>query len=780
MYRPRTKTLRALLVTAALALCALTMLGASPSATNQADAPTAPTLQQLFPKSGLLGAPATQVTFSHDGTYGAYVHYRDLYILDTTSNTPFRAISSTTLAKFRSADPDTPKEFAGVFAYTWSPRDNELLLLCEGHLYRYQVASQEITRLTQQRMSDWEKPWSERLYYLPDGSGYLFARGYYQSLLTVWQGNFATGEFKSWTPQLPLGEQLLSLELSPDGRQLVMTTRRGLHPMLSSGSAKISSYRDRFMQVQTVPRAWPGEPLPDCRESVFVAPLASATDAASLVRVWSYTYTSRADAVSPPSWSPDSRKLTFARYSQTRHDFEILQVEVQEQRVRNQTFLEAREPRVVTTFEHTGGSSTPAMLRPWFLADSRNVVFVSERSGFLHLHRLDTVTGSATALTSGNFEVYPLALTADRSAVYVAATREGAQYRHLYCVDAADGRMQRLTAEPGTYGIVQAAYPSRIISVAFSPDGKNVLASYASFGKLRELVRIDVRSGRQTALTLSHWPLAQKLATARPEFFSYRNRHGDEIHGYLFKPHGWQKTDQRPALLYVYAGALGIDKMVMDGDVSPDHLFASYMAEKHGYVTVVIDPRGSSGYGAKFEKANYDHPGQAQVEDLEDGVQFLVENYGVDAKRVGLHGWSFGGFTTQMCMYTSDRFAVGIAGAGPTEWQNYNDWYTMSVIGGTRKLKRFSLLPLAANLQGKLLLVHGMEDDNVLLQDTIHIYSALLRAGKVTQVELFLDPSGRHGLRGDVWDLDKYRKYEQFLLQNLGSGNPAPPAASGA
>jgi hypothetical protein len=253
MYRPRTKTLRALLVTAALALCALTMLGANPSATNQANVSTAPTLQQLFPKSGLLGAPATQVTFSHDGKYGAYVHNRDLFILDTTSNTPFRAISPTTLAKFRDADTDTPKEYHGVFAYTWSPAANELLLLCEGHLYRYQVASQEITRLTEQRMSAWEQPWSERLYYLPDGSGYLFARGYHQSLLTVWQGNFATREFKSWTPRLPPGEQLLSLELSPDGRQLVLTTRRGLHPMVSSGSAKISSYRDRFMQVQTVP-----------------------------------------------------------------------------------------------------------------------------------------------------------------------------------------------------------------------------------------------------------------------------------------------------------------------------------------------------------------------------------------------------------------------------------------------------------------------------------------------------------------------------------------------
>src|SRR5205823_3426004 len=143
----------------------------------------------------------------------------------------------------------------------------------------------------------------------------------------------------------------------------------------------------------------------------------------------------------------------------------------------------------------------------------------------------------------------------------------------------------------------------------------------------------------------SHPPEAQRLATARPEFFSYTNRHGDEIHGYVFKPKGWQKTDHRPALIYVYGGQMGTHKVVMDGEVTDDYLFAHYMAEKHGYVTVMIDPRGSSGYGAAFENANYGRPGQPQVEDLEDGVQFLVDHYGVDAKRVGLHGWSFGGFT---------------------------------------------------------------------------------------------------------------------------------------
>jgi dipeptidyl aminopeptidase/acylaminoacyl peptidase len=201
------------------------------------------------------------------------------------------------------------------------------------------------------------------------------------------------------------------------------------------------------------------------------------------------------------------------------------------------------------------------------------------------------------------------------------------------------------------------------------------------------------------------------------------------------------------------------------------------MCEKHGYVTATIDPRGMSGYGALFEKANFEQVGKPQVEDLVDGVKYLVEIAGVDPARVGIHGWSFGGFQTQMCLYTEpDVFACGIAGAGPTEWENYNSWYSTGTIGKSREgqpdLEKYSLLPIAKDLKHKLLLVHGMEDSNVLYQDTVRVYAELLKAGKETLVELFLDPSGGHGLGGHVKSLGRYKKYEEFLLRCLGSATP--------
>jgi dipeptidyl aminopeptidase/acylaminoacyl peptidase len=245
----------------------------------------------------------------------------------------------------------------------------------------------------------------------------------------------------------------------------------------------------------------------------------------------------------------------------------------------------------------------------------------------------------------------------------------------------------------------------------------------------------------------------------------------------MFKPDGWSEKSKKkyPLLIYVYGGPLGTTKSVVDGSYRSDsYFFGGYMAHKHGYVTVVIDPRGQSGYGGLFEKANYEQVGKPQVEDLVDGVKHLTEKFNVDNKRVAIHGWSFGGFQTQMCLYTEpDVFQVGMAGAGPTEWENYNAWYTTGTVGpskkGTPDQKKYSLRPLAKKLKGKLLLVHGIEDTNVLFQDTVAIYRELLKAGKEAHVELFLDPTGGHGLGGDVKTLNKMRKYEEFLLRTIGS-----------
>jgi dipeptidyl aminopeptidase/acylaminoacyl peptidase len=280
-------------------------------------------------------------------------------------------------------------------------------------------------------------------------------------------------------------------------------------------------------------------------------------------------------------------------------------------------------------------------------------------------------------------------------------------------------------------------------------------------------------------ITESHPDGFEKVSQIKPELFQYENRQGHTIHGYMIAPPDHKPEDKRPLLIYMYAGPLGEGHSVEDGAFgSTGYFFFQYLALEHGYIGVVIDPRGQSGYGAAHGNAHYNDPGRPATEDLQDGVNWLVENYGVDPERVGLTGWSFGGYQTQHAMYTApETFKLGMAGAGPTEWQNYNRWYADGTIGPIEpgkpeQLDKFSLTHIAKNLEGPLMLIHGVEDLNVLYQDSVAVYREILRHGKGSLVEFVIDPTGGHGLGGDINRRDSHTIYLAFLLKHFGSYEP--------
>jgi dipeptidyl aminopeptidase/acylaminoacyl peptidase len=730
--------------------------GPSLSTAQPAPAQDGLTLERYFPRGGWLTSRAPQqVTFAADGKHAAFLAKGQLIVYDAAADKAVAAVTLESLAKFRNADKDTPARWEGIRCLAWSPAGDDLLFCSEGHVYRYALAQKTVERLTGQRLPRPQIGDVETLRYLPDGSGYLLTQGVDMMVINgVYVGRFNNDNVQRWYPKLPDQGYLVDLRISPDGKQLVLLVNK-----LGTG---ISLERH-----------------------LYLAPISALTDNTPVqARVFGAPFTGPADWVSRVNWSPDSKRFVFAHFAQKTAAMRILTVDVPggagpgDRNDSGRGRSPATQPdgtkviaaKEVHSFTHKGGPSATVQVQPWFLADNTSVVFTCDQSGWLQLHRLDTATGAATQLTKGTFEIYPVAQSTDRKELYVAATKEHAARRDLYRVNLTSGELVRLTHSAGSYGDVQDWRLQSIINVAISPDGSKLLTTFETFGTLKEMVRIAAATGELKTLSDSHIAQARALAAGtKVELFSYKNRHSDTIHGYVIKPKDWKATDQRPALIYAYGGPLGIRKYVMDGDVTGDYLFGAYMAAKHGYVSVIIDPRGSSGYGAEFEKANFGKPGKAGVEDLEDGAKYVIANYGVDAKKVAVHGWSFGGFLTQMCMFTSDVFAVGLAGAGPTEWQNYNMWYTSTVIGQAENLKDYSLVPLAKNLKGQLLLVHGLKDNNVFAQHTLSVLSALLKAGKVTQVELFVDPNGNHGMRGDVMDLDRYLKYEQFLLQRMGA-----------
>ncbi|MDA7951122.1 MAG: prolyl oligopeptidase family serine peptidase [Pirellulaceae bacterium] len=781
------------------------------SMTSKAAMPTAGddelTLEQLFgEKRPLAAANVRTAKFSPDSRYVAYLyrpnderrHGTDLYLYDFSSvdrqgeavrvTTPermalFQRSTRETLedrkeaAKKRETQKDDDKEeikkdadrtdaprYSGISDFLWSPESDELLFASEGDLYRLTVSDQKIDRLTRSQDNE------QLVSYLPDGSGFLYfqsgglgGRNFFTSQSgRLFKYRFGESYVEQVDTPLSTEESLSEVALSPDGKRLAFLTAEVVENDEVGRTVEFMQFGDRFSKTRQVNRTMADDIQ---RTQIFrvylYQPNESIEENDKIDEVFSVTSNMPRDRISELDWSPDSEKVTFAYFDQNSSQVTIYLAEMKEGK--DDKKEEKNKAKVAHKFLHVAGPDTPGLIHPKFLADSRHIGMLSEQSGYRQLYKLDPLYEQFEQVTRGSYEVYPQRISDDRKLTLVTATKENPWREEVYTVNNATGKMSQLNLEPGHY-----------TGVAISNDGQKMVGTLNTFGQLAQFVAVDNKTS--VVLADDHPQEARDLVTEKPTYFSYENRHGHEIHGHYFLPDDWSANKKYPLLIYVYGGPLTKGKETTDGSYRTNSYgFARYMAKKHGYVTCTIDPRGMSGFAGVFEKANYKQIGRPQVEDLVDGVAYLIENQGVDAKRVAIHGWSFGGFQTQMCMYTApETFTVGIAGAGPTEWENYNSWYTTGNVGPSQKgktdQKQFSLVPLAKNLKGRLLLVHGMADSNVLYQDTVHVYQALLKAGKEDLVDLFLDPTGGHGLGGDVQSLGKYRKYEAFLLDTIGSG----------
>jgi len=753
----------------------------------------------LFPRRPFFGKSAREVKWSPDDRYLAYLWNPyddpgfDIWLFDTAEQKATRLTSIEFMAKY---DRDAPRAlvrhrqeqleeekvekmsdeerrqweldqrkkneerreplptYSGIGELEWAHRSNELVFTYNGDIFRWKVGDKEPRRLTRTRDRE------QRVEYTADDNGLYFQRGE-----GVYRIRFDSPEIVQLNPTLPAGLTMSGYSISPDGSTLMLTAAK------SSPERQVDyiTYRERFAQARKASRSVADDPfrtelylyLYDLNDDPAVNPKHDGKP----WEVWSWKGGEEYQELSIHNepWSADSKRLTFASWKRNARELSFHVATVAD-----------RKLETVYQTTHDGEHRSPSMADPCFTLDDQRIVAMIE-TDYRHTWLIDPATKSAIALTQGPYEVYPLELTKDRRAVLARSSKEDPARANLYRVDISTGEMTRLTHRVGMYGQPE-----------FNHAQTRAAVSFASWTEPRELCLVDFEGKQQDrVLTQSHRKEFAKVNRLTPTLFRYPNRRGQTIHGFMFLPPGWKKSDRRPLMIYVYGGPLGSGKSVEDGSFNTTaYWFNMYLSYALGYVTVTIDPRGQSGYGAEFGKANWEAPGVAQVEDLADGVRYLVDHYGVDPAKVGVNGWSFGGFQTQMCLYTApDVFTLGIAGAGPTEWQNYNTWYSGGVIGKSKvgdpkALDRFSLTHLAKNLKSPLLLLHGIEDTNVLFQDTIAVYRKLLQFGKGPLVELAVDPTGGHGMGGDMSSRDRHAIYLAFIWKHWGA--PKPGSAGGA
>ncbi len=650
--------------------------------------------------------------------------------------------------------------YPGVAQFVWAHKADELVFQYRGGLYRWRADDKApAPLLTTQRQL-------RVVAYTPDDAGFVF-----MDETRVLRTRFNQAGVQVVNRELihPDDEQkkyrIEQTAISEDGRWMSL---RASAPKLDSDGkptpdagrkVEIMNYGERWATAKKVDREVSDDKRSIKPLALYIRAVPKAGEAPRKQPAPVFT-NAGGDVwfeMSDIAWARDGSRYAFTTWEREK---ELLRVYIGKAD-------ETAKPELVLERRGDVGHEVVNVLQPQFTPDGRQLVLGLDEAGWRQPYAIDVATRALRPLLKGEFEAHDvIGFTADSKAMFVLANAGDAAAMNLYRVDMTSGAMKPLGAA-GEYH--RAA--------AVSEDGRWAAASAGNWATRPELKLLAADGRAQAAKTLTDstdkaWAAVNVL---QPERFHYVNRHGDRIEAYVFKPSGWQASDKRPAVVYVYGGPLNDRHIVeVDSFQNTAYLFGMYMAAKHGYVTVAVDPRGHSNYGRKFSDANWERAGEPQAEDLEDLVKLLPARFGVDANRVGLNGWSFGGFQTQYTMYTRpDLFAAGIAGAGPTEWENYNSWYSGRTIGKTDRskpnLRKFSLLPLARGLKHPLLLVHGMQDPNVLYQDTVNVYRALLDSGKESLVELFLDPDGEHGLGGTVKPAGWHRKYEAFWLRNLGS-----------
>ncbi|MCX7219126.1 MAG: prolyl oligopeptidase family serine peptidase [Burkholderiales bacterium] len=652
--------------------------------------------------------------------------------------------------------------YPGVENLAWAKKANELIFQYRGDLFRLQAATGKIARLTQTDKA-------ERLIgYSAEDQGYL-----YMDDKRIYSANFENGNLRQLNRELihpDDADKKYSIKetvLSEDRRWMAISAEApdvvpdaGKPAPAAERQVEIMNYSERFASAKKVPRE-----VSDDKRKVLASALyirrVSENNADPKLQAPPVFSNEGGDVwfeMSKVSWAKDASRYTFSTWEREKQLLRIYVGKADEN----------LKPALV--FEQRGdiGHEVVNVIAPRFTPDGKSLIAILDQNGYRQPYLIDSDAkdgkGKAQALLKGNFEAHHIiGFSPDSKTMLVLANRDDFAAMNAYSVKLADGSMTALG---------QAGDFHR--SSAIAENGQQLASVAGQWSKRPELQLIKLDTRARSVLTDSHDPQWKNIDVLRPARFSYANRHGDAIEAYVFKPANWQASDLRPAVVYTYGGPLN-DRHIVETDSfqATAYLFGMYMAAKHGYVMVAVDPRGHSNYGRKFSDANWEQVGKPQTEDLQDLASYMQKNLGVDAQRIGLTGWSFGGFQTQYTMYTSpDTFAAGIAGAGPTEWENYNSWYSGRTIGKTERskptLRRYSLLPLTTGLKKPLMLVHGMQDPNVLYQDTVNVYRALLDNGKEGLVDLFLDPDGEHGLDGVVKAKGRHKKYESFFLQHLG------------
>lgn len=456
----------------------------------------------------------------------------------------------------------------------------------------------------------------------------------------------------------------------------------------------------------------------------------------------------RAVAVRTVEWSPDGTRLVVQLRSRDNKDRWVAEIVTSSHELRP-LFHESDEAWIVwrglTALE--------------WLHDSESFFFTSEEAGYNHLYLMSIEDGSVRTLTSGDYEVSQPVLSSDGKDIYFRANMDHPGVYEAYRVGVASRNIEQLTRLGGNNRFVLA------------PKDKHLLVSHSTSTRPYEIFVQQSKSGaKATPLTQAVSDAFTEIDWVTPRVVAVPSSHMDRpVYARVYSD-GNTSGAARPAVVFIHGAGYLQNAHTGWSSYSREFMFHSLLVQ-HGYVVLDMDYRASAGYGRDWRTAIYRNMGTPEVEDLEDGVAWLVENENVDSARVGCYGGSYGGFLTLMSLFNKpDLFACGAALRPVTDWAHYNHGYTSNILNvpltDPEAYGLSSPIEFAEGLTKPLLICHGMQDDNVFFQDSVRLVQRLIELKKENW-ELAVYPIERHGFREPSSWLDEYRRIFNLFEQHL-------------
>ncbi|MBK9401616.1 MAG: S9 family peptidase [Bacteroidetes bacterium] len=392
-----------------------------------------------------------------------------------------------------------------------------------------------------------------------------------------------------------------------------------------------------------------------------------------------------------------------------------------------------------------------------FLNDGKRFVWTSTRNGFNHIYLYGIDGKVVKQVTDGNFDVTKYyGFDEKTQSFFFQSAEKSPLERHLYAVNM-KGKKSLLSPSTGTH------------TIEFTAGLNYYVDTYSSFGKpytcslndnQGQFLRV-LEENTETKKNLSGYRMG-KIDT-----LSFRTDDGIQLYGWIIYPTDFNPAKKYPVLMHIYGGP-GVQTVTDDWD-GPNYLWHQLLAQR-GYIIVSFDNRGTPGRGLEFANCIYKDMGNLEVQDQLSAFNFMKKKPFVDGDRIGVWGWSFGGYMTSLLLTKgAGAFKMGIAVAPVTTWRYYDSIYTERYLQTPQENPKGyddnSPINFAKNLKGKFLLVHGSTDDNVHMQNTMDFTTALVKANK--QFDLFIYPNKNHGISGGTTRLNLYTKMTNFVLENL-------------